>query len=86
MDAMVTPAMASETYLQVGGSKYKTETEKTSRCGAQPSLRSHPFLKNTDQPLKNFGSLVKRRTANSVKKKEMEASAKLKHSSAKEKR
>lgn len=46
---------------------------------------SHPFLKSTDQPVKNFGSLVKRRTANSTKKKEMEPSANLKHSSAKEK-
>lgn len=45
---------------------------------------SHPFLKNTDQPVKNFGSLVKRRMAKSMKKKEMEPSAKLKHSNAKE--
>ena len=47
---------------------------------------SHPFLKSTDQPVMNFGSLVKRRTANRMKKKEMEPSAKLKHSNAKERR
>lgn len=47
---------------------------------------SHPFLNSTDQPVKNFGSLVKRRTAKSVKKKEMDPSAKLKDSGAKEER
>lgn len=41
---------------------------------------SHPVLNSTDQPVKNFGSLVKSRMAKSMKKKEMEPSAKLKHS------
>lgn len=49
------------------------------------SACSHPVLKSTDQPGKNFGSLVKRRMANSMKKKAMEPSAKLKHSNAKAK-
>lgn len=39
---------------------------------------SYPFLKNTDQPVTNLGSLVNRRTANKIKKKEMAPSAKLK--------
>lgn len=33
---------------------------------------SHPFLKNTDQPVTNFGSRVKRRTENRMKKKAMD--------------
>lgn len=47
---------------------------------------SHPFLNSTDQPVKNFGSLVKRRTAKSVKKNKTEPSAKLKDSGTKEER
>lgn len=41
---------------------------------------SYPFLKNTDQPGTNLGSLVNRRTANNTKKKEIAPSAKLKFS------
>lgn len=40
---------------------------------------THPFLNKTDQPVTNLGSLVKRRTANRMKKKEMAPSAKLKN-------
>lgn len=44
MDAMITPVTASETYLQAGRSKYKTEVEKP--AGVHLSLRLFsPFFK-----------------------------------------
>lgn len=39
---------------------------------------SYPFLKNTDQPGINLGSLVNSKTANNTKKKAIDPSAKLK--------
>lgn len=72
---MMTPVTASETYLQGGGGAGMRQRRRKRRISAFAG--SHPFLKSTDQPVKNFGSLVKRRTANRTKKNEMEPSAKL---------
>lgn len=79
---MITPVTASETYLPTRSSRSQrghTGGRLRLNIGGE-ALGSHPFLNSTDQPVKNFGSLVKSRTAKSMKKKEMEPSAKLKHS------
>lgn len=82
MDTMVTPVTASETYLQGNKRrKYLTVIDNypMSQCMDSMCL-SYPFLKNTDQPVTNLGSLVNSRTANSIKKKAIAPSAKLKFS------